>query len=40
MNNKKKDPYIAKALPTENNLMTEEGPIYSSFNFYGPGFNT
>ncbi len=29
-----KEPYVAKPLPTENNLVTEEGMSHS-FHFYG-----
>ena len=31
---RKKDAYIAQPLPTENNLVTEEG-FSNSFHFYG-----
>lgn len=35
---KMKEIYVAKPLPTENNLVTEEG-LYNSFNFYGTADN-
>ncbi len=35
---KVKDNYVAKPLPTENNLVTEEG-IFNSFHFYGSADN-
>jgi hypothetical protein len=31
---KQKEPYVAKPMPTENNLVTEEG-MFNSFHFYG-----
>lgn len=34
-----KDPYVAKPLPTENNLVTEEGGMSNSFHFYGTADN-
>lgn len=34
---KNKEPYVVKPMPTENNLMTEEAPLYTSFQFYGSG---
>lgn len=33
-----RDPYIAKPLPTEANLVTEEGMSHS-FHFYGTADN-
>jgi hypothetical protein len=34
---KNKEPYVGKPMPTENNLVTEEAPLSTSFHFYGSG---